>query len=420
MSNPAVTKEQKIAIQKLLQDPTLQRLLRALDQPGVEARVVGGAVRDALARRTIGDIDLAINQPPEKTIGLLDAAQIGHAPTGLAHGTVTAILDHRGFEVTSLRRDVATDGRRATIAYTDDWQADAQRRDFTMNALSVDKTGRVYDYTDGVADLAAQRVRFIGDAETRIREDVLRILRYYRFQTVFGGVSVDAPARMACRKLAPLLPQLSAERVWKEITKLLTSADPAPVWQMMMEDGALSHWLPEATNIDALRTLIVCEQVAQETPHALRRLAVLLSCDEEIALKTAKQMKCSNREAEQLCAMAHIATLWSLPPDAHAVRVALYNLKDKDGLFTVRHALLLVASRMAAKEQQAFLQQAFETLKAWTAPTFPLQGQDLLKHGVPAGPQMGDILRAIEAWWIAGDFQADKAACLAQLNLRSI
>ncbi|MBV8548261.1 MAG: CCA tRNA nucleotidyltransferase [Alphaproteobacteria bacterium] len=413
MFTPTLTDAQRTACLHILQDVTLQRLMLALTQGGATVRVIGGAVRDALSGRPIGDIDLAASLPPEQVVAILSQNNIGHAPTGIDHGTITAIIDHRGFEITSLRRDVATDGRRATVTYTDNWQEDAARRDFTINALSLDAEGTVYDYTDGLRDLMQKRVRFIGDAKTRIREDVLRILRFYRFQSAFGGDVTDAPARTACKNLSSLLPQLSAERVWREIAKLLATADPTPIWQMMLDDGVLAHWATAARHTDALRNLVACEMKYEAKGFALRRLAALLACDAELAASTAQQLKCSNREAEQLTAIARLAASWTGVPDAKEIRRALYQQRDKDGHKVVRHALFIATSR-AGSDTQAALSQAFGVVEAWQAPAFPLQGQDLLKLGQPAGPQMGDLLRAVEAWWIAGDFTADKSACLAK------
>src|SRR5579863_1600834 len=216
-----------------------RRLLRALARNGVSARFVGGAVRDAVLGRPVSDIDLATPVPPERIQEILEAAGIKVVPTGIAHGTVTAVVPPRHFEITTLRIDVEPQGRRARVAFTDDWRADALRRDFTINALSLDPQGNLFDYVGGIADAKARRVRFVGDAETRIREDVLRLLRYYRFQAQLGFKRADRAARAACRALAPLLPTLSAERVWSELRKLLAAPDPLPVLRMMRRDGVL-------------------------------------------------------------------------------------------------------------------------------------------------------------------------------------
>ena len=236
-----------------LNDAALCRILDAIKAGGGEARVVGGAVRDALVGRTPGEIDLAVNLPPEKTAELLTKTGLKVVPTGIAHGTITAVSDHRGFEITTLRRDVETDGRRAKVAFTDDWQADAARRDFTINALYADADGRLYDYFGGRADIAAGHVRFIGDAAARIKEDVLRILRFFRFAAWFGRGAFDAESLAACREWTGLLPKLSAERIAKEILKMARAAPkPAPIWQAMIENGILEPILPEAKNVARL------------------------------------------------------------------------------------------------------------------------------------------------------------------------
>src|SRR5712671_7743066 len=236
--------------------PTLA-LLKALADAGIAARFVGGCVRDALLRRPIADVDLATPARPEAVIAALEEARIKAVPTGIEHGTVTAVFDAkeplRHFEITTLRRDVETYGRRARVAFDADWAEDAARRDFTINAIYLDPDGTLHDPVGGLADLAVGRVRFVGEAAKRIAEDVLRVLRYYRFVARFGGGSGDAAARAACRDAVPLLPKLSAERVSQEFLRLLAVSDPVPALRMMAEDGVLAAMVPEATRIDRLQ-----------------------------------------------------------------------------------------------------------------------------------------------------------------------
>src|SRR5690349_23093869 len=248
----------RIEPQPWMTEQATRDVLEALAAGEVQARFVGGSVRDALLGRPIGDIDIATPAPPERVIELLEKQGIKVVPTGLAHGTVTAIAGTppRQFEITTLRRDVETYGRRARVAFDADWAADAARRDFTMNAIFLDPDGTVHDPVGGLADLRARRVRFVGDPATRIAEDVLRILRYYRFEARFGAGLGDPPARAACRALAHLLPSLSAERVAQELTKLLETSDPVGALRMMAEDGVLSIILPEARRLDRLRHMI--------------------------------------------------------------------------------------------------------------------------------------------------------------------
>src|SRR6266849_2589102 len=236
----------RIAPQPWMVEPSTSTVLAALSAGGAEVRFVGGSVRDALLGSPIGDIDIATPAPPERIIELLQKRGIRVLPTGLAHGTVTAIVPPRHFEITTLRRDVETYGRRARVAFDADWAADAARRDFTINAIFLDPDGTVHDPVGGLADLQARRVRFVGDPATRIAEDVLRLLRYYRFEARFGTGCGDPQARAACRAAAHLLPTLSGERVCQELVKLLVTPDPIAALQMMQEDGVLAVALPEA------------------------------------------------------------------------------------------------------------------------------------------------------------------------------
>src|SRR6266404_8524355 len=292
----------RIAPQPWMVEPATQAVLAALAAGGVEARFVGGAVRDALlGRPTPGsspraDIDIATPAPPERIIELLEKSGIRVVPTGLAHGTVTAIVPPRQFEITTLRRDVETYGRRARVAFDADWAADAARRDFTINAIFLAADGTIHDPVGGLADLRARRVRFVGDPATRIAEDVLRLLRYYRFEARFGTGIGDPGARAACRAAAHVLPSLSAERVAQELTKLLETPDPLPVLHMMQEDSVLPVFLPEAQRLDRLRQMIAIEPEADP----LRRLAALIEVDTAGAIAVAERLRFSNAWRDRL------------------------------------------------------------------------------------------------------------------------
>src|SRR5882672_2726747 len=281
-------------------------VLEALAAEGAAVRFVGGCVRDALLGRPIGDIDIATPDPPEQVLALLGAAALKAVPTGLAHGTVTAIVATAGgaprhFEITSLRRDVENFGRHARVAFTDDWAADAARRDFTMNALCLDAGGQIFDPVgSGLDDLRAARVRFVGDAEARIREDVLRLLRFYRFHAHYGRGEAAAAARDACRRLAHLLPGLSGERVAAELLKLLAAPDPSATLEMMAADGLLAVLLPEARRRDRLAGLVTLEAAADP----LRRLAALIAADAEAAQRLAARLRLSGAERDRLVLLA--------------------------------------------------------------------------------------------------------------------
>ncbi len=380
--------------------PAVQRLQTSLREGG-EARVVGGAVRDVLVGRKVGDIDLATTLPPNRVMEILAKASIKTAPTGLAHGTITAIIDHVGYEITTLRRDIETDGRHAQVAFTDDWREDAARRDFTMNALYVDAEGLLYDYYNGEEDAKAGRVRFIGDARARIREDVLRILRFFRFTAFFGKEEPDADSLSACCELAPLIPHLSAERIAHEVAKLLTAENPLPAWRLIVEGGITQHCLPEATDLAHLQTLLETEKRHNTPPSAWVRLGALLPPDEAIAASVAARLKLSKRDTETLRVLAVLPSLLR----GNIAPATLRNMIYDYGTELCCAAALLNGENVT---------EAFATIDAWENPVFPIKGEDIVKQGIPAGPRIGESLRAVETWWRETDFRADRAACLAQ------
>jgi poly(A) polymerase len=383
-------------------------VLRALEAGGQKARFVGGCVRDALLGRAIGDVDIATPEPPQRVVELLRKRRIKVVPTGLAHGTVTAVARGQPFEITTLRRDVETFGRHARVAFDAGWAEDAARRDFTMNALSLDAAGAVFDAVGGLADLRAGRVRFVGDAAMRIREDVLRILRFYRFHAHYGRGPADAEARAACRAAAHLLPTLSAERVAAETLKLLKAPDPVPTLRAMAEDGVLEAALPELLRRDLLARLVAIDP----EPDPVRRLAALLPADAATAAAFAARLRLSNKIRDRLVALAAPPHEVDLAAEARAQRVALYRL----GPALYRDGVLLAAAAAGSERPEALLRLAAQ----WPVPVFPLRGQDLVAMGVPAGKEVGRLLEAVRAWWEASDFAPDRDACLARATaLRS-
>jgi poly(A) polymerase len=397
----------RIEPQPWMTDLVTLSVLEALSAGGAQARFVGGSVRDALLGRQIGDIDIATPATPERVIELLEKRGIKVVPTGLAHGTVTAIAGTppRHFEITTLRRDVETYGRRARVAFDADWAADAARRDFTINAIFLDPDGTVHDPVGGLADLRAHRVRFVGDPATRIAEDVLRILRYYRFEARFGTGLGDPPARAACRALAHLLPNLSAERVAQELVKLLETSYPISALRMMLEDGVLSVILPEARRLDRLRHMIAIEP----EPDPLRRLAALIEVDGPGAVALAERLHFSNAWRDRLHGLA---PPWAIDPpaDMAAQRRALYRL----GAERYRDVALLLAAEGAMSRDR--FGELLALARDWTPPAFPLAGRDVTALGIAAGPEVGRLLGAVHDWWEAGDFTADRAACLLYLQ----
>ncbi|MDP3549363.1 MAG: CCA tRNA nucleotidyltransferase [Novosphingobium sp.] len=371
----------------------LAALVQALDPEAQgNCRWVGGVVRDTLLGLAPKDVDMATTLLPEETAARLKAAGIKAVPTGIAHGTVTAVVSGSPVEITTLRRDVSTDGRHATVAFSSDWQDDAARRDFTINALYADpRTLELFDYHGGRDDLAARRVRFIGDARERIREDYLRILRYFRFQARFGSIPADAEAESAVGELAAGMKGLSRERVGWELMTLLALPDPAPTVRRMAELGVLAQVLPEA-QVDGLEALTAHEAALGVGPDALRRLAALLPADPPLAEQVAARLRLSVAQRKRL---ATAASRDGAKVDARAMAYRL-------GMTEARDRLLLAGEAVAA-------------LDGWDVPTFPLKGGAIVARGVTAGPDVARLLRAVESRWVAEGFP-DEARVSALLD----
>ena len=378
-----------------MNEAPVRTLLAALAAGGITARFVGGCVRDWVLGRPIADIDIAVDRPPGAVTKALEAADIKVVPTGLRHGTVTAIVESRPFEITTLRRDVETDGRRAIVAFTDDWRTDAERRDFTFNALYAEPDGTIHDYFDGRADLSAGRVRFIGDPEQRIAEDRLRVLRFFRFHARYGRPPFDGPSFDACRRNAATVSGLSGERVAKELLRTLDAPGGADAFDAMLEAGVLDHWLPEYAGSTRLRALAAREQ----TPDALRRLAAVLPAGAD-ATAIGKRLRLSTQDSVRLQLMLDPANA----VDTTSLRASLYRLGTK--LFIDRVLL----------DAPGDWRAALDLAGAWTPPELPIGGKDALALGLKPGPEVGALIEAVERWWIAGDFSANRDACLAELR----
>ena len=394
----------------------LARLIAALGARN--ARYVGGAVRDTLLGEPVKDIDLATLLEPREVMRRLKAQGIQAIPTGIEHGTVTAVLPGGNVEITTLRRDVATDGRRATVAFATEWQDDAARRDFTINALYADPaSGEVFDYFGGLDDLAARRVRFIGDADQRIREDHLRILRYFRFQARFGGQPADPESESACKALAATLKGLSRERVGMEMMNLLALPDPAPTVARMAALGVLAVVLPEA-DVAALAALVAEEAKQEVAPDPLRRLAALLPADVPLAEAVASRFRLSGAQKKRL---ALAAGRTSNPPPlgevasrsddgggTQADRPPPSGLRPatspKGGGLNDARALAYRLGRDAALDRLLLAGADISPLEGWEVPTFPLKGGAIVARGVKAGPEVARILQAVEARWVAEHF----------------
>lgn len=396
--------------QPWMTSPETKAVLDALAGGDIGVRFVGGCVRDAIAGRKISDIDLATDAPPERVMALLKAAGLKVIPTGLAHGTVTAVSGGAPYEITTLRHDVETDGRRAIVAFTDDWKADAARRDFTMNALSLEPGGLLHDPFDGIADLHAGCVRFVGDPRQRLTEDVLRLLRYFRFHAHYGAPPPDNEALAACREMAHMLPRLSAERVRVELLKLLAAPDPASVIRLMRDEGVLGYFLAQATAIDQLDRMVSIE-AGLALCDPLRRLAALLPVDRDTALHLAQGLRLSNSERERLVAMVAPEIELSPALDGAARRRALYALGAEAWPDL---ALSAWATGHDGPDDEGW-RDLFNETRNWERPKFPLTGRDVKKLGVEEGAAVGELLRETEVWWVAGDFRANRKECLAWL-----
>ena len=367
----------------------LAALVAALDPAGEGlVRYVGGAVRDTLLGLAVKDIDMATPLEPHAVIERLTAAGIRSVPTGLAHGTVTALTAGGPVEITTLRRDVSTDGRHATVAFSQDWQEDAARRDFTINALYADPRDlTVHDYFGGLDDLAARRLRFIGDAEQRIREDYLRILRYFRFQARFGSLPADAAAEAACSALAPGLKGLSRERIASELLLLLALPDPAATVLRMADLGVLAVILPEA-DAAALPPLIAAETAQGAAPEALRRFAAMLPANPALAEQVGARLRLSIAQRKHLALVAARPAAGTVPEEA--ARPLAYKV-----------------GREAALDRLLIGGESLAPLQGWEIPRFPLKGGMIVARGVSAGPDVARILRAVEARWVAESFPAE-------------
>ncbi len=368
-----------------LDRPGIARLLAALDTEQGGARFVGGAVRDALLDLPAEDLDLATIFPPDEVVRRLEAAGIRAIPTGIAHGTVTAVSSGTVVEVTTLRSDVTTDGRRATVAFTDDWSEDASRRDFTINALYADPlSGEVYDTVGGEADILARRVRFIGAPLERIAEDHLRILRFFRFHARFRAGDPDAAALAACTARANDLMALSRERIADELIKLLGLADPSPTVALMQHHGIFAPILPELIDAAGPRVaaLAAAEQASAIAPDALRRLAAILPRDPLIAAKVAARLKLSNKARKRLALAAD------------------HDLDANPRALAYRHGTVAAVDRLLLARRSA----EAAAIADWPIPRLPLTGGDLIARGVVEGPAVARALRVIESNWVAADF----------------
>ncbi len=391
----------------LFSDARLVALLDLFTKAGHEMRVVGGAVRDEWLGLPIGDVDLATTALPEEVTKILESAGHKAVPTGVEFGTITAVIEGKPYEITTLREDIETDGRHAKVKYTRDWQKDAARRDFTINAMSKDASGNIHDYFDGQRDLREGRIVFVGDAGTRIREDYLRVLRFFRFFARYGRHAPDEATLSALKAAAPKIKNLARERIWQEIKKLLAAHDPAESWMLMMSHEVLPHVLPEANNLAELCSLLSYERMRKKpaAPNALLRLAALIDGKKALALELKSRLALSNMEAQKLGQYLENPLVSDGRFDTSQLSFCLYRYG-----FDLTEEFMVLAQARAA---QFNWESATEVLEKWVPKSFPIKGEDLLALGLPSGPRVGEILQKVETWWMAQNFVPGRDACLA-------
>lgn len=404
-----------IGLRPWMAAPETAAVMDALEAAGGTdcARYVGGCVRNTLLGKPVSDIDIATRLTPDAVTAALKAARLKAVPTGVEHGTVTAVSGGKPFEITTLRRDVATDGRRAVVAFSEDWGEDARRRDFTLNALYAHRDGTLFDPTGhGVADCRAGRIVFVGEAEARVAEDFLRILRFFRFFAWYGAGPPDAAALAACESLKGQLKTLSAERVSKELLKLLAADDPREAVGLMARTGVLGEVLPAPIDLARFAGLVVIEDETLFETDAVLRLAALLPDDEVGAVQFAERLRLSNAERDRIAAaLAPTPEMksWMSPRE---IRRMLYRLGPQ--VFRDRAKLAWARAERTATTPQ--WRGMIALGEGWTPPAFPLSGEDVIAAGVPKGPMVGRVLREVEDWWIDHDFIDDKMSTVEKLK----
>ena len=381
------------------------RVLGLLNADGEEARVIGGAVRNALLGVPIGDVDIATTAMPNEVVRRAKAAGIKSVPTGIDHGTITLVIDGHPYEVTTLREDTETFGRKAKVAFGRDWVGDARRRDFTINALSMDLNGVVHDYVGGLADITERRVRFIGDPGQRIEEDYLRILRFFRIHAAFGAGEVDRAGYLACIAARAGLASLSAERMRMEMLKLLVADGAVGAVMAMADGGLLQAIFGGVSYAGPFAAMIACERDLGLNADAVRRLAALAVAVTEDARRLSTRLRLSNAEAKRLDSMGH--RWWRLADmDKALAKRRLYRL----GEAAYRDRLLLAWARAGGNTDPAPWRDHASLPQRWSAPKFPLKAADFIARGIAEGPALGHVIALAEDAWLAADFPLDETA----------
>ncbi|WP_333794578.1 CCA tRNA nucleotidyltransferase [Hyphomicrobium sp.] len=394
-----------------LERASTQAVLEALKGGGFEGRVVGGAVRNALIGAPVKDIDIATTAPPEEVMHLAAAAGLSAIPTGLAHGTVTVIAHHDPIEVTTLRRDVETFGRHARVTFTTEWAEDAARRDFTLNALYCGLDGTVHDPVGGYGDLLARRVRFIGDARARIREDYLRILRFFRFTATYAEGTPDPEGLAAAIDLADGLAQLSAERVRAELLRLLSAPRAVEIARVMADAELIRALIGTAGDIGLLERLAEIEAGLALDPDPLLRLAALAGGGRAM-IGLATRLRLSNTEGERLARLMLRDRAFDPATDVREARAFLYRFGEE----AFRDGVMLAWAQGGAAAESSHWRERFAVPSHWSVPTLPVRGSDLLARGLAEGPAIGRVMRTFEDWWIGEDFATDEVLLAHKLS----
>ena len=401
--------------QDWISDEGLQRLLELLTEGGEEARIAGGAVRNALQEKQITDVDIATTLLPQDVIDRVEEAGLRAIPTGIEHGTVTVLVDGTSYEITTLRQDIKTDGRHAVVEFGRDWEEDASRRDFTMNALYANADGSVFDPLNGYEDVLRGNVRFIGNAESRIREDGLRMLRFFRFFAWYGQFRPDADGLKACVRMKDRLSDLSAERVWQELAKMLAAPDPTRAVLWMRQTSVLNVVLPESENwgIDNLAPLIEAENEYGWEPDALLRLISIIPPMEERVATMVERLKLPNRVRDRLKNWAE-----SGEPDLSMKRPQFHEQLYRGSVSGMSDRLRMSVVREKASGNEKLQKKAAKRLKQaekYKRPELPVKGQDLLDRGFEPGPKISETLRQLEETWIGSGFKLNGAQLLNSL-----
>lgn len=390
---------------------SVRQVFALLDRDGEEARIIGGAVRNALIGRPVHEVDFATTATPAVVMERAAGAGMKAVPTGIDHGTVTLVIAGHGYEVTTLREDIATDGRHAIVRFGRDWEADARRRDFTINALSADASGHIHDPVGGYDDILARRVRFIGDAATRIAEDRLRILRFFRFHAQYAEGPLDAAGLSAATAARNDVRDLSAERVGQEMRKIVVAPRAVEVATEMQERGIMGVVLGGIAFLAPFGKSVRAQTAAGAAVSSAARLAALACRIEEDVLRVAERLRLSNVERDRMLATLSAAAMFAPFPDERAARALLYRL----GQEAYRDGVFQGFAWSSAPPGEAW-KNLYHLPDRWTPPRFPLSGRDVMATGRERGPEIGVLLRAVETWWIGEDFAPDETAVRSRLQ----